>query len=197
MKKKVIILIITMILLIISIQNTPHFKSKSELLADGKSPPIKAPPLKRDKLSRTDETIKLPDEVLKFPADKETYQHLKDLFIMKYKDRAKPPDYQRVINTLARESQSKSASYLKIPDKFSFNISHMVKFKLKSTASNGVTLPYTRFVIENEEGKMMMYATTDKNGSYQGKVANILNGKLYYRFYGIGITQDRKPLNFN
>ena len=93
--------------------------------------------------------------------------------------------------------QTRSDTVVDADDDFMYTQQISESIAIKSISDRGETLPYTKFIIENSAGNILIESCTNANGEFN-RSFKIFNGeKLYLRFFSPGLSQDKIQINNN
>jgi hypothetical protein len=80
---------------------------------------------------------------------------------------------------------------------FNFSKEKTLSVSLSTQSTNGKNLPNVRLIIENAAGNILLEGSTDIQGKFQKDITTFTGESLFVRYYGIGISQERRKLNKN
>ena len=74
---------------------------------------------------------------------------------------------------------------------FNFSKETKLKVDLTSLSTNNKLLPNVRLTIENSQGFILVEDSTDLKGKFSKEMTVFTGEKLYVRYYGVGMPQDK------
>ncbi|MCM8532911.1 MAG: hypothetical protein NE330_17210 [Lentisphaeraceae bacterium] len=91
--------------------------------------------------------------------------------------------------------QVPSSTSIEVPyEDFNFSKQEKLDLQLTTETTNGKILPNTRLTIENSQGQILLEGSTNLEGSFQKELTVFTGEKLYVRYYGVGISQEKNEI---